>query len=144
VSTISVIEDAGKLKQELVRLIEAAVAVHQKTITNRVGMIISFGRSAETFVEANASITTVLPQRFNLPLTNEQDFLLQVNRPRPSTVSSDIQINLISKWAVERVQLLTFTNLSTPVGHEQIASTAPIVKTLTVPTLVFDDSSVPA
>jgi hypothetical protein len=51
-----------------------------------------------------------MPALYQMRITDEEDFIFQVNRPH---LVSDIRMNCITKWSADRFQLF---NMTVPIG----------------------------
>jgi hypothetical protein len=91
---------------------------------NRLGVYARLGSLASSDADANAMLCSAIDPKYRPPeLTDETDFLLQVNRPT-LTEYNEI-LNLITKYALERVNTITFgvQGVVAPVISERIVAT---------------------
>src|SRR5208337_4113147 len=88
---------------------------------------------ARDFETANRLIMSALPERYRLALSNEADFILQINHPQTSGVVDNLQLNLIDKWAVERFRIISMGASMGPPG----------IKESLVATVLFDYNNIP-
>jgi hypothetical protein len=96
--------DAGPLRDELSLILEK---INNGLVTEpiiRVSVFLQFVSQAATHVEANKILIDVIPQKYGLKLTDEEDFSFQINQRQQST-DDIIMMNYITKWSVERVQI---------------------------------------
>jgi hypothetical protein len=107
------IEDTPELHAELTRVIESVGREAATYTVCRVGVYLHFITITPTIEEANRVLHTVIPEPYRAPIVHEEDFILQINRPRASTEIPGIKINYITKWSMDRFQVF---NLSIPVG----------------------------
>jgi len=101
--TMKLIEDTRQFQQLLARIVEWAKGT--ENTMNRAALFAQFAAVTANYHEANRVIRSVLPKRYALELSDEEDFVLQFNEPRRE---GDTVLNFITKWAVERVQTLSF------------------------------------
>ena len=52
---------------------------------------------------------TIIPEQYRTTLTNEEGFVFQINRPHTSSQLPNIRMNFVTKWSVERAQVVTFS-----------------------------------
>jgi len=133
--SIPVIEDSGSLRNELSELAIAVVEKLAVTI-NRAACFVQFLNPADSFREANKNIRSVLPREAQIELIEEEDFILQLNRPRRV---ADLPINFITRWSVDRLQLM---NLQVG-GPVQQGGPAQIILEKLVASVQFDNNNVP-
>jgi hypothetical protein len=102
------IEDTGLLHSELLRIIDIIDqhAVLQSVV--RVALGVQFLALKPSSAEANGVLTTHIPKQYGVRITDEEDFIFQINRPYPSRGAAGIKMNFITKWSVDRLQILTF------------------------------------
>jgi hypothetical protein len=147
---LSLIDNSRNFHQQLKRILER-IRVNPSTIpATRVACWVQFTAICSNFGDANRAINSVFPRRFRLDLSEEEDFILQLNRPRQSASVEGVKMNFITKWAVERVQLLSMTMMATnPTGFpsggaSQLGVGGPHIKTFINPTIAFDNNNHPA
>jgi hypothetical protein len=102
------IEDTGLLRAELSRIIDI---VDQNAVLNsvvRVALGVQFLALKQTSAEANGVLTAHIPEEYGVKVTDEEDFIFQINRPYPSQSAKGIKMNFITKWSVDRLQIMTF------------------------------------
>jgi len=102
------IENTGLLRAELSRIIDI---VDQNAVLNsvvRVALGVQFLALKPTSAEANGVLTAHIPEQYGVKITNEEDFIFQINRPYLSRSAEGIKTNFITKWSVDRLQILTF------------------------------------
>jgi hypothetical protein len=101
------IEDTGLLRAELSRITDI---VDQNAVLNsvvRVALGIQFLDVKPTSAEANGVLTAYIPKQYGVKITDEEDFIFQINRPYASRSAAGIKTNFITKWSVDRLQILT-------------------------------------
>jgi hypothetical protein len=104
---------------------------------NRAGCFAQFAVATENYREANNLIRTILPSEYAVKLSDEEDFVLQVNHPRQV---GERKMNFITKWAVERLQVLS---LQVTPGMGQASALGQLVSEHIVGTVSFDNSNSP-
>src|SRR5207248_1561787 len=57
--------------------------------------------------EANKVLMSIVPEQYRIALSSEEEFILQVNRPRMSEQVDKLRLNLITKWSVETFQVIS-------------------------------------
>ena len=78
---------------------------------NRVACFLSLGRSAGDFTAANQILIEAIDEKYRpRNLAREEDFLLQYNTPVASDKINDMLIYRIQRYAVDRMQVLTFSS----------------------------------
>ena len=136
------IEDTVGLRAEMMKVFGVIDSAFQGTPLSRVAVYLQLGQEAPDIPEANKTISAAIWQTKQIALDHEEDFILQLNRPRPDA-SDTMKLHFITKWSVERVQVLTFAG-QFPVGATSgIASNVPVVSDKIVPTVAFDNSNAP-
>ena len=107
------IEDTGQLHAELARLIEFVGGHLLSDSINRVGVFLHFIELASNITEANKLLTAVIPNQYRMQIADEEDFILQINRPQLSQRVQDVKMNYVTKWSVDRFQVL---NIPIPIS----------------------------
>jgi hypothetical protein len=77
---LNVIEDT-KLFHNAFEQVLQSVAKNNSTSVTRAACFVQFGCVARDYRDANAIIRTILPEQYAIQLADEQEFILQVNRP---------------------------------------------------------------
>jgi len=113
-TNINLIEDTRMFRGELDLIIQSASQL--EIATNRAALFVQFSNPVERYRDANKMVRSILPKGFSVELSDEQDFILQLNRPRRE---EGLAMNFITKWSVDRVQIL---NLQFGGGQAQIVS----------------------
>jgi hypothetical protein len=134
---LNLVEDTKLFHEALAQIVRASIEGNT-TAVNRVACFVQFACKAKDYREANELVRTILPKQYTIPLTDERDFVLQINSPRPLEF---FEMNYITKWAVDRVQILSFQVLS---PQQQMSPTTQLVSEHIVPSITFDNSNVPA
>jgi hypothetical protein len=112
------IEDAGHLHAELANIIgivgEGRLALDSIV---RIALNIQFLALNSNFDEGNVAITAIIPRRLGaFTISDEEDFIFQVNQPYTSEKIEDIRMNFLTKWSVDRIQVQTMQVLVGGVG----------------------------
>ena len=77
--------------------------------SNRAAFFLSLAIRGESVEAANRVIVAAVDEKYRPPrLTDEEDFVLQVNTGTASRTQVDVRINVISKFSVERMQTFVF------------------------------------
>jgi hypothetical protein len=142
-SGLARIEDTAGLHAEMTRVLAVFESAFQGTPLSRVAVYLQLGQEAPDIREANKALLPAIWQTNQIALTDEEDFILQFNRPRLDPSDPTIKLNFITKWSVERLQVLTFLGQSPPGGVGVAAPSVPVVSEKVVPTVAFDNSNVP-
>jgi len=109
---------------------------------SRIAVFVQFLRISKDREEANRNVVDILPDRFRLRLESEEDFMLQVNEPASVATVVGARMNIITKWSVERFQLITFQLPSAGIFAGGQFSSNP-EETLAA-SVSFDNNSVPS
>jgi len=137
---LATIEDTVVLHAEMKKVFGTIDVAFQGTPLNRVAVYLQLGREAANIPEANKILSSTVWQGKQVALTNEEDFILQFNCPRPDARDPTTKLNFITKWSVERLQMLTFlAGVPAAVG----ATNTSLVVEKIVPTVAFDNSNMP-
>jgi len=136
--TVTVIEDTQVLHAEMTRLIRFVGTFADPYSINRVGTYLHFIRLTSSIREGNSILTQTIPELYRPRLTAEEEFILQVSRPRSSSVDQQIKLNLITKWSVDRFRVL---NLS--VQLDGVARQIPTPSEVIGASIVSDNNNVP-
>jgi hypothetical protein len=133
------IADTSNLHTQMRKVFDVVDSAFQGTPISRAAVYLQIGQEAPDFREANRRLASAAWRGRQLELGDEEDFILQFNRPRQDTSDTTVKLNFITKWSVERVQLLTFlSQFPAAAGTSQ----APLVVEKIVPTIAFDNSNV--
>jgi hypothetical protein len=139
------IEDPGVLHAELLKIMDFVGQNESLRSVVRVALSIQFIAVKPNSLEANKVLTAVIPGQYGVKLTDEEDFIFQVNRPYSSRKVEGIRMNFLAKWSVDRLQILT---LSLPVGGagtplQTSASPVPQTEQFIAASIHFDINNVP-
>jgi hypothetical protein len=106
-SSLGLIEDTRQLHQYLTSLINSVESGLDLPPVARVALGLQFALERDDSREVNAALVKVLPERYRLYLSDEEDFILQVNRAGESKSDNKIRLNLLTKWSAETIQVVT-------------------------------------
>ena len=139
------IQDTDLLHAELLRIMEVIDQGVLLRSVVRVALCITFLALKPSPAEANRVLTAVIPDQYGVRLTDEEDFIFQINRPYPSRSVEGIRMNFLTKWSVDRLQILT---ISLPVGGaatpvQPSASATPQTEQFIAASVYFDINNVP-
>lgn len=109
--SLAMIEDLVQLQSDLRRIIEAVDGGVVSESVSRVAVSAQFVRPEASSAEANKTIARVMPEQYRMRLTDEEDFIFRVNRLRMSREMTDIRLNFLTTWSVERFQVLALSFL---------------------------------
>jgi hypothetical protein len=109
----------------------------------RVALYLQFLTISDNYVEANKVLSAVIPQKFGLTLSDEEDIVFQINLPRMSKKITSVKLNVLTKWSVERIQVFTVTVPPAGMPLQTIASVPQNIMQYITPTVVFDNSTPP-
>ena len=103
---LPVIEDANKLYAEIKHIIGI---INKGTVSNpvsRVALYLQFLAQRPSVAEANETVLKAVPRQYGLNIAGEEDFIFQINQPYASSKVDRIKMNCLTKWSVDRIQLL--------------------------------------
>jgi hypothetical protein len=144
-STYPLIEDTGLLHSELLRVMDAIDRGVVLLPVLRAALSVVFLAPKASSAEANKMLTAVIPAPYGLRLTDEEDFIFQVNRPYHSRKVEGVKMNSLTKWSVDRLQILS---ISLPIGGtgtsaQASASTTSQTEQFIAASVHFDINNVP-
>lgn len=137
---LSVIEDSKEFHDELARI---ARMVGRDLVTHpilRVATFLQFVLIEANSTEANKALMSIVPEQYRITLGNEEEFILQLSRPRMSEKVEKLKLNLITKWSVERFQVVS---LLISMGAAPQSGVAPQVTEFIAASVGFDNNNVP-
>lgn len=117
-TSLALIEDTTQLHAELKRIIEV-IAEGISDSVSRVAFGVQFVAAKPNLVETNKTLIRVMPTQYRIKITDEDDFIFQINRPRKSNNVENIDMNFITKWSKERLRVLA---MPVPAGGAPIQS----------------------
>jgi hypothetical protein len=134
-TTLGLIDDTKKFHETFARIVRSAPGMMTAPI-NRAACFAQFAVVAKDYSDANVLLSSSLPKKYALKLSDEEDFILQVNHIKPV---ADLRMNLITKWAAERLQVLS---LQVGPSGAQAAAMSQLVSEHIVATVTFDNSNI--
>jgi hypothetical protein len=142
--SLPLITDTASLRAELIKITDF-IAIGTVKAVVRVALSVQFLALKDSFAEANKAITAVISGEYGVRITEEEDFIFQVNRPHASRTFEDIRVNCITKWSVDRHQILTFalSTGGTPNTAQISSATSPQTDTFITAGINFDINNVP-
>lgn len=143
--TVALIDHPIGFFDELKRIIDIFDKSPLSINVPRVALNLHFLNLNPNHAEANKAVTKIIPDRYGVTVTNEEDFIFQINQPEMSRKFQDIRMNFITKWSVERFQILT---ISIPTGGVAmgVGMTSPsrqTEKTFIASRVIFDNNNIP-
>jgi hypothetical protein len=137
---VAMIDDTVVFYRSLTQIINAIKGNIIPGLMARVALYLQFLKIGESFNEANKILTGVIPRTFGLTLSDEQDVIFQINKPRASTKVDSIKLNTLTKWSVERIQVFT-VNVPAPGMPVQTVQVPQDIRNFIAPMVVFDNIS---
>jgi len=142
--TVALIDHPIGFLDELKRIIDIFDKGFLSNGVSRVALNLQFLKLNPSHAEANKAVTEIIPDRYAVTVTNEEDFIFQINQPETSREINDIRMNFITKWSVERFQILT---ISIPTGGVAMGagmtSPSPQTETFIAASVLFDNNNIP-
>jgi len=106
-TSLDLIENTSLLHAELMRIIEIIRNGDASYSVSRVALFAQFLQLRENITEANNTLTNAIPDQYRMQIADEEDFIFQINRPKMSRQVDNVKMNFITKWSVERIQILS-------------------------------------
>jgi hypothetical protein len=106
---LQLIENTTELHAEMKRIVSVLGKDCVKSSIFRVAIFVKFVTVKPSVEDANKTLISIIPEQYRLRITDEEDFMLQLNHSGPSANLKDIRMNLITKWSVDRIQVLTMS-----------------------------------
>lgn len=140
--TVALIDDPIELRDELKRIMGLLDEGLVPNSVSRVALNLQFLNPKRSHAEANKAVSEIIPDSYGVTITDEEDFVFQINRPRMDEDFPDIRMNFLTKWSVEQFQVLT---ISIPIVGPAagMASPSPQVKTFISASVAFDNNNTP-
>jgi hypothetical protein len=133
-ASLASIEDTTQLHQELSDIIRV---IGEDLISDpvvRVAVFVQFVMPVSTLEEANKILLASMPQAYRMGVTNEEDFVFQINRPVHLNDIDNLRMNIITKWSADRIQIIVGSHVDQlPVSQQLIAAS-----------VTFDHNNVPS
>ena len=138
------IEDTGLLRTELSNIIDILDRDIGVNSIVRVALGIQFLALKPSPTEANKVLAASIPEQYGVKITDEEDFIFQINQPYTSKSVAGIKTNFITKWSVDRLQILTFAvPLSGPTTSAQTHASGSQAEQFIAASVNFDINNVP-
>jgi hypothetical protein len=99
------IDNPNALLSSFAKLQRGIVEQAQILEVTRVALFLQLTQSVKDVRTANDLIKRVIPANYVLPLTDEQDFILQINSRQNSTSMPSAQLNFVTRWSVEHTKV---------------------------------------
>jgi hypothetical protein len=119
--SLALIEDTAQLRNELEHVIEFIGGRAVASSVSRVGLFLHFLEVAPSVEAANRALIRLMPEKYRTRITDEEDFIFQINTPRVSSIEN-VRVNHILKWSADRFQVVKF---AVPVNVPGDARTLP-------------------
>jgi hypothetical protein len=107
-ASFPLINDASQLYDSLESLCTCIENLRLPPI-ERVAVGLQLVQLTPGITESNKLLVKVIPSEYGIQLTNEEDFILQINKPFQYPASEPVRMNFTVKWSVERMRVMTFT-----------------------------------
>lgn len=142
--TLQLIENTAQLHTELLRIANLFADSDIPDAFIGVALFLQFVAPQPNFREANRTLLSIIPEQYRTRITDEEDFVFQINRPHTSSQVQGVRMNFITKWSVERGKVVTFS-LPTPGGtiNAQQQMLMPISTDFITPSISFDTNNSP-
>jgi hypothetical protein len=142
--TLDLIDHPIELRDELMRIMHYFSSSFVLDHVSRVALNLQFLNLQPSHVEANKALIKAIPNRYGVTITDEEDFVFQINQPHKKREFQDITMNFITKWSVERFQLLT---VSIPLGNMPVQPDMTLMfsqpKPVIAASVAFDNNNTP-
>lgn len=141
-----VVDDGEQLHQELLEII---ATVGRQLLDNpvvRVAIFLQVVLQTDNSTETNKVLASILPTPYKVKLSDEEEFILQIGRPRQSKRVQSAILNRLTKWSGDRFQTVS---VQIPVGTTPLAASPagldmrPAVNTFFAASVSFDINNVP-
>jgi hypothetical protein len=103
---LPLIEDASGLPDEMTEMLSQVERGAMQLPVTRVAYFMQFLSLKSSHAEANKVVLATIPPEFEVKISNEEDFIFQINRPFTSRHVGSLKMNSVVKWSVERIQML--------------------------------------
>ena len=141
--TMDLIDHPIELRDELMRIIKLLDGSSVLENVSRVALNLHFINLKPNHVEANKGLMAVIPDRYGVTIADEEDFVFQINQPLANKKFPNIRMNFITKWSVDRLQILTISIPNHGKCPVQVGMTPPFPQTKTViaASVLFDNNN---
>lgn len=137
------IQDGDELRSEMRRIAKLVRNRPGEPQLSRVALFLQFLSPQKTISEGNKAAGSIIPEKYGLRIQDEEDFIFQINQPYASKFAAETRMNCITKWSVERIQLMTVNVPSQGMSAgEQLRS--PRITVLIAASVSFDINNSPA
>jgi hypothetical protein len=144
--SLALIDDTRQLYAELIGIIDALAVGTVSIPASRVAFAAQFITLKPSLQETNQTLTRIMPDQYRIKLSDEDDLIFQINRPRPSSKVEGIRMNFITKWSIERLQVigLAIPSSGVPIAaSREIPSPPSAVKSFIAASVSLDNNNVP-
>lgn len=138
-------DDLKQVRRELHRIIDGIGSGLPPIL--RVSLYFHIVKLAPDAASANRLLVTAIPKQYAPTLENEEDFVLQINRPYQRGEAPQVKMNAVLKWSVDRLQIVTY---SIPITAAQIPAISggltpagPKTEEVITASIAFDLNNVP-
>lgn len=137
------ISNTRMLREEMSILVSKIGERGLATGLARVAAYVQASQPGPRLDQANEAIKSALPEGAKLDTLGTEDFSLQINRPLTFAAQSSAKMNFITRWAVDRLQMLNLPiqgagGIVMPVG-----TPGAVVKEMFVANVSFDNNNRP-
>jgi hypothetical protein len=143
-NTINLIDDAGNFLHELNNIISVIGEGLVSNPIDRVAVFLHFLNPMPNYEEANETLTKVIPSKYGVNVTNEEEFVFNINQPKMSMKLQDIKMNFVTKWSVDQIQFFSFPipqgGIALQAGMASLTSQS---ETFIVASVSFDNNNIP-
>jgi len=106
--TVQTFENPKQLRTELTRIASDLGKAAGSETVNRVAVFLQFVNVKPSVQETNNILMSVIPEQYRVKITDEEGFILQFSKRRPVPNVEGINLNLLTKWSAEQLQVVTF------------------------------------
>jgi hypothetical protein len=142
--SLPLIEDTSQFHDELMRIIGALRKGAVSNPISRIALGVQFVSPKLNFLECNKILISVMPIDYRVKITDEEDLVFQVNRPRASTTVENLRMNVLTKWSVERMHIMSMTAAPSIVAISLPPATTPGSAEFLAASVSFDINNAPA
>jgi hypothetical protein len=140
------IDDTTPVRAELLRIADVIGQGPVPDVT-RVAVHLQFVKLTGTFVEANRELMAVIPKKYGFSITDEEDFIFQINRPHASRDVQGVKMNSLTKWSADRIQIVSVSLPASTVAGPAMPGAAkvnPQTKEFIAASVLLDNNNLPA
>ena len=128
-ASLASIENTTQLHEELAHIIRVIGEGLISDPVVRVAVFVQFVMPASTFEEANKILLASIPQTYRMGVTNEEDFMLQVNSPSQLSNTDNLRMNTLTRWSAEQMHIIVGSRIVVALvafDYNNVPSTTPI------------------